>query len=83
MAGLLAGTITRHAPTIGRRDDGAALFYQEKVNGVAGASGSGKTGTALYAAAQELAAGEAVVYVDLEDDAAGVVGCHAFRVRTC
>lgn len=74
LAGLLAGTITRHAPSVGRRDDGAALFYPGKVNGVAGASGSGKTWTALHAAAQELAAGSTVIYVDLEDDAAGVVG---------
>lgn len=74
VAGLLSGTLTRHAPAIGQRDDGACLFYAGKVNGVAGASGSGKTWTALYAVAQQLATGHAAVYVDLEDDAAGIVG---------
>ncbi|MFH5822273.1 AAA family ATPase [Georgenia sp. AZ-5] len=74
VAGLLAGTIKRHAPTIGTREDGAALFYAGKVNGVAGASGSGKTWTALHACVQQLEAGHHAVYVDLEDDAAGVVG---------
>ncbi|MGC0271723.1 AAA family ATPase [Pseudactinotalea sp. Z1739] len=74
VAGLLAGTIKRHAPTIAARDDGACLFYAGKVNGVAGASGSGKTWTALHAAAQQIAAGHHAVYVDLEDDEVGVVG---------
>lgn len=74
VAGLLAGTIKRHAPTIGQRDDGACLFYAGKVNGVAGASGSGKTWTALHAVAQQLATGHATVYVDLEDDDVGMVG---------
>lgn len=74
VAGLLSGQITRHAPTIGLRDDGAALFYAGKVNGVAGASGSGKSWTALHASAQQLEDGRHVVYVDLEDDAPGLVG---------
>lgn len=74
VAGLLAGTLTRHAPTIGARDDGACLFYAGKVNGIAGASGSGKTWTALAACAQQIATGEHVMYVDLEDDAVGIVG---------
>ena len=74
VAGLLSGTITRHTPTIGERDDGAALFYAGKVNGVAGASGSGKSWTGLHAAVQQLQHGQHVVYVDLEDDAAGLLG---------
>lgn len=72
--GLRDGTITRHAPSIGRLDNDTALFYRGKVNGVAGASGSGKSWTALVCSAQEAAAGEHVVYVDLEDDEIGVVG---------
>lgn len=74
VAGLLAGTITRHAPTIGRRTDDACLFYPGKVNGIAGPSGCGKTWTALLACAQTIAAGQVAVYIDLEDDEAGVVG---------
>lgn len=71
--GLLSGTLQRLQPTVGDRGDGRCLFYRGKVNGVAGASGSGKSWTALVAAAQRMQAGEHVVYVDLEDDAAGVV----------
>lgn len=74
VARVLSGQITRHEPTVGARDDGAGLFYAGKVNGVAGASGSGKSWTALFASVQQLAAGRHVVYVDLEDDPAGVVG---------
>ncbi|MGY1712525.1 AAA family ATPase [Geodermatophilus sp. SYSU D00758] len=74
VAGVLSGQITRHEPTIGARDDGAGLFYAGKVNGIAGPSGSGKSWTALLVTTQQLTAGHPVVYVDLEDDAAGVVG---------
>ena len=73
VAGLLDGSIERLAPTVGRRSDGAHLFYRGKVNGIAGASGCGKSWTVLHAAAQEIRAGEHAVYCDLEDDAAGVV----------
>lgn len=74
IAGLQAGTITRPQPTIGRITGATALFYRGRVNGVHGDSGAGKTWTALLACAQELAAGEAVLYVDLEDDQGGIVG---------
>lgn len=73
VAGVVAGTITRPTPTIGRRSDGQALFYRGKVNGVAGASNSGKSWTGFYSSAQELTAGRHVVYVDLEDDMAAAV----------
>ena len=72
--GLLAGTLARPAPTVGRIAGGVALFYRGKVNGLAGESGAGKTWTALAAAVQCLDQGEGVVYVDHEDDALGVVG---------
>lgn len=73
VAGLLAGAITRPLPTVLNRTDGSALLYPAKVNGIAGASGDGKSLIAQKAAADELATGNAVVYVDLEDDAASVV----------
>lgn len=73
LAGVLAGTIERPAPTIGRRADGLGLFYRGRVNGVAGASNAGKSWTGFYTCAQEMAAGEHVVYVDLEDDDHGAV----------
>lgn len=71
--GLLAGNLERPTPTVGTLDGGGALFYAGKVNGVAGESGGGKSWTALVVAAQEVTAGRPVVYVDLEDDAAGIV----------
>jgi hypothetical protein len=61
-------------PTIGRRKDGACLFYRGKVNGIHGESESAKTWICLHAAADELIAGECVMYLDYEDDAAGIVG---------
>ena len=71
--GLVAGTF-RAAPTVGAIDGGTALFYRGKVNGLAGESGGGKTWTGLHVAQQALDGGEAVVYIDHEDDAAGIVG---------
>lgn len=72
--GLMDGTLERLAPSVGEREGGGHLFYAGKVNGLAGASGSGKSWTALTTCVQELGRGEHVVYVDLEDDAVGVVG---------
>ena len=75
---LLAGTVDRPKPTVGLltlcADDAAgALFYSGRVNGVAGESGCGKTWTALLSAVQVIAGGASVLYLDLEDDATGVV----------
>jgi hypothetical protein len=72
--GLLSGSIERLQPTVGALAGGGCLFYVGKVNGVAGASGSGKSWTALTTCAQEIAAGHHVIYIDFEDDAAGIVG---------
>ncbi len=74
LRGLLDGSIERLAPTVGTLTGGTALFYAGKVNGVAGASGSGKTWTLLATSCQEIAAGRHVIYVDLEGDAVGLVG---------
>ncbi|WP_262774917.1 bifunctional DNA primase/polymerase [Brevibacterium permense] len=78
ITGLESGTITRERPTLGRlsmaREDGTALFYKGRINGLAGDSGSGKSWTALTVVAQELAAEHHVMYLDLEDSAVGIVG---------
>lgn len=60
-------------PTVCRREDGAALFYQGKVNVVFGDSESGKSWICLLACAQELAAGGSVAYLDYEDDPNGII----------
>ncbi|WP_143556854.1 AAA family ATPase [Serinibacter salmoneus] len=70
---LQAGTLERPRPTVGSLDGGSALFYAGRVNGLAGESGGGKTWAALAAVAQELEAGNGVAFVDLEDDAAGIL----------
>jgi hypothetical protein len=73
--GLLAGTLDRPRPTLGALDGGGHLFYPGRVNGIAGDSGSGKTWTALVIAGQLVADQAAViVYIDLEDDEAGMIG---------
>lgn len=74
VAGLVAGTLRRAAPTVAPVRGGAALFYPGKVNGLAGESGAGKTWTVLNAAAGILEDGGHVLYIDHEDDAAGIVG---------
>lgn len=61
------------APTVLRRTDGSGLFYPGEVNGVHGASGSGKTWFALHGCAQEVRAGRHVVYVDHEGNPRGMV----------
>lgn len=68
LQGLLAGTLDQPMPTV------AGWLYPAAVNGLAGESGCGKTWTALVSAASELMAGGSVVYVDLEDSPAGIVG---------
>lgn len=74
VAGLVAGTLRRAAPTVAPIRGGTGLFYPGKVNGLAGESGAGKTWTLLHAAAGILEDGGHVVYIDHEDDAAGIVG---------
>lgn len=71
---LLAGTLHVPEPTILSRTDGRHVFYAGKVNGIAGTSGDGKSWVALLAASEQLTAGQSVVYLDLEDDEASVVG---------
>ena len=73
VTGLLNGTISRPQPTVLTRTDGRPLFYPGKVNGIAGASGDGKSLVAQWCAVEQLALGHDVLYADLEDDAPSVV----------
>jgi RecA/RadA recombinase len=70
---ILNGEHAEEAPEVLRRDDGAALFYLGRVNGLIGPSESGKSWVALAACAQELLDGHHVTYLDFEDTASGVV----------
>lgn len=70
---IAAGVDTRPRPTILTRQDGTALLYSGKVNGIHGDSGSGKSWLALLACAQVMADGTRVAYIDFEDDARTVV----------
>lgn len=60
--------------TVGARDDGVGLFYPGRMHTVAAESEGGKTWLALAAAQHELRGGNAVLYLDFEDDEGGVVG---------
>jgi hypothetical protein len=53
-------------PTILRRSDGACAFYRGEVNGLIGASESGKSMIALLACVQVIRDGGRVVYLDYE-----------------
>ncbi|MFY1688820.1 DnaB-like helicase N-terminal domain-containing protein [Plantactinospora sp. WMMB782] len=71
---VLAGTYEPPRATVGRRDDGVGLFYPGRMHTIASESEAGKTWLALLAVRAELEAGNAVVYLDFEDDEGGIVG---------
>ncbi len=70
--GLETGTIEMPIPTVGRRSDGAGLFYPGRLNGVFGRFGSAKSYVAAVVAVQEISLGGTVVWVDFEDNATGM-----------
>lgn len=74
LASVLNGTYQPITPTVGARNDGAGLFYPGRVHTVASESEGGKTWLALHACITELERGNAVVYLDFEDDEGGIVG---------
>ena len=71
---VLDGTWARPVPTVGRRDDGAGLFYPGRLHVVAAEAEAGKTWFALAAVATELHLGHGCLFIDFEDDAGGVGG---------
>ena len=74
LTAILAGTSPPAMPTVGRRDDGAGLFYPGRTHIVAAEAEAGKTWLALAAIAVELNDGHTCVFIDFEDDAAATVG---------
>lgn len=71
--GIQTGAVNLATPTLGVREDGIALFYPGRVNGLYGEPGKGKTWIALAVVAEQLAAGHAVAWIDLEEPAHGIV----------
>lgn len=59
-------------PTIGTRTDNKSLFYLGRINALFGESGSGKSWVAMATCAQQINAGNHVVYIDLEDHVGSV-----------
>lgn len=73
LTGLLTGGITRPEPGLLTTDDEHhQLLYPGKIHAFNAESESGKSWLALHACAQEMTAGAHVLYIDFEDDAAGV-----------
>jgi hypothetical protein len=54
-------------PELLQRADGAHLLYPQRINALYGESGSGKTWVAMAAAAQTIAKGQRVLFLDFED----------------
>ncbi|MBW1639567.1 AAA family ATPase [Microbacterium resistens] len=71
---IVAGDHEPERPALVTLSEGGALLYPGRVHSIMGESGSGKSWCALAAAKQEMELGHAVVYIDLEDAPAGVVG---------
>jgi hypothetical protein len=69
LAPILAGEQIAEPPSLLAREDGICLLYRARVHSLYGEPEAGKGWVALKAAADELAAGEYVLYIDFEDDA--------------
>lgn len=67
LAPVLSDDYAPLRPDVLERPDGKAMFYPLRVNMLMGESGGGKSWVALLAVAVALDAGQAAVYVDLED----------------
>lgn len=70
---VLDGSYCPAMPTVGARDDGIGLFYPNRVHSVAGETESAKSWLMVLQAIVELKRGNAVAYIDFEDDEGGVV----------
>jgi 5S rRNA maturation endonuclease (ribonuclease M5) len=69
---VLSANYQPPTPTIGTRTDNKSLFYLGRINALFGESGSGKSWVAMATCAQQINAGNHVVYIDLEDHVGSV-----------
>lgn len=70
---FLDGTHRAPEPTLLLRDDGAGLLYPGEMAFLVGESGAGKGWLIIHAAAEVLAAGSGVLFLDFEDGPASIV----------
>ena len=72
--GIVRGAIKEPEPDLLEVSPGGNfLLYRSRVNGIHGHSNSGKSWTALLACKQQMEAGNAVFYIDHEDDSVGIL----------
>jgi hypothetical protein len=71
--GIATGEVSGPTPTLMQRSDGVRLLYGGELHSIAGEPESGKGWLALAETARVIAAGDRVLYIDLEDTAANVV----------
>lgn len=74
MTAILNGNLDVEPTTILTRGDGLSLLYPGRLHAFWAEPESGKSWLALAAAAEVLAAGAAVIYIDYEDTPRGIVG---------
>ena len=74
VAGIRAGSIVGPVPSLLKRSEGVALIYPGESHSIAGEPETGKGFIAGSAAAEVLAAGGRVLYLDFEDAPVSIVG---------
>ncbi|MFC8260404.1 AAA family ATPase [Streptomyces sp. NPDC057291] len=74
MGAVLSGNAKPPVPAMLVRSDGNGLLYPGHIHMMYGESESGKSWVALVAAAEELKAGRAVLFLDFESDAVSICG---------
>lgn len=73
LRGIVNGTLAPIEPELLAVEGAGFLLYSGRVNGIHGHSNAGKSWSALIACAQQLKAGNRVIYVDYEDTTQGIL----------
>jgi len=74
LAKIIGGNLQPPEPSILERDDHRHFFYAGRIHSVNGESESLKSWLALHACAQQIAAGNDVLYLDFEDTPESILG---------